>query len=44
MHMSAGVHKDQKGAPDPQMRKPQAVVSHIAWVLGTELQFSGRTA
>lgn len=43
VHVSAGMHKNQKRAPDTQKLKLQVVVSHIAWVVVTELQFSRRT-
>jgi len=41
--MSAGAHRVQKRAPHPQKLKLPMVVNHVAWVLETELQYSGRT-
>lgn len=32
MHMSADVHKDQKGAPDSPESKATGGYGHIAWV------------
>jgi hypothetical protein len=43
VHMSAGTHRVQKRAPDPQKLKLHMVVNHIAGVLETEHQCSGRT-
>lgn len=41
-HMCVYAQKSQKKIPDPLEPKLQALVSCLAWVLGTELEFSGR--
>lgn len=38
MYVSAGACGVQQGAPDYLEPESQAVVSHLAWLLGTELR------
>jgi hypothetical protein len=41
--ISAGAHESQKKTSDPMKLALQVVVSHLAWVMGTEPRPSGST-
>jgi hypothetical protein len=43
VHLCVATSEVQKRSSDPLEIELQVVVSHLTWVLGTELRSSGRT-